>query len=96
MSSNVLANRVGTSLQDFSRSIMACLNGEFFASDDSCRHGSSMLSEETLNRYEIERPLHRGSFDIRTDIPVALPCITSISTYAVRLEGDDVFVTLRA
>jgi nitrite reductase/ring-hydroxylating ferredoxin subunit len=55
-----------------------------------------MLSEETLNRYEIERPLHRGSFDIRTDIPVALPCITSISTYAVRLEGDDVFVTLRA
>jgi nitrite reductase/ring-hydroxylating ferredoxin subunit len=55
-----------------------------------------MLSEGTLNGYEIESPLHRGSFDIRTGMPEALPCITSINTFAVRLDGNDVFVTLRA
>jgi nitrite reductase/ring-hydroxylating ferredoxin subunit len=69
---------------------------EFFASDNRCSHGSTSLSEGELNGYEIECPLHRGSFDIRTGAPVALPCIQPIRVYPVKVQDGDVLVSLEA
>ncbi len=70
------------------------VEGQFFASEDRCSHGSTSLSEGELEGHEIECPLHHGSFDIRTGAPVALPCIKPIRVYPVKIEGADVLVSL--
>ncbi|VTU34392.1 Naphthalene 1,2-dioxygenase system ferredoxin subunit [Variovorax sp. PBS-H4] len=68
--------------------------GEVFASQDQCSHGSTSLSEGELDGYEIECPLHHGSFDIRTGAPVALPCIKAIQVFPVKVEDGEISVAL--
>ena len=70
------------------------VEGEYFASEDRCSHGSTSLSDGELDGHEIECPLHHGGFDIRTGAPVALPCIKPIRVFPIRIENGNVLVSL--
>ncbi len=70
------------------------VSGEVFASEDQCSHGKTSLSEGELDGYEIECPLHQGSFDVRTGQPVALPCIKPIQIYPVKVDNGQILVAL--
>jgi nitrite reductase/ring-hydroxylating ferredoxin subunit len=59
------------------------LNGAFFVTEDVCSHGEASLSAGFIEGDCIVCPLHFGSFDIRTGVPVDPPCSREIETYAV-------------
>jgi naphthalene 1,2-dioxygenase system ferredoxin subunit len=65
-----------------------CVNGELFATSDSCTHGQASLSEGYLEGAVIECPLHQGQFDVRTGAPLRAPCTVAIRCFSVRtVEG---------
>jgi nitrite reductase/ring-hydroxylating ferredoxin subunit len=60
----------------------------FFATDDTCSHGDASLADGFLEEdCSVECPYHGGKFDIRTGLPIALPCTEPIRAY--RIEERD-------
>ena len=68
------------------------LHDGFFATDDVCSHGAAYLSEGDIEGDDIVCPFHGGTFDIRTGDATAAPCVVPINSYAVIVEGDDVYI----
>ena len=72
--------------------LLARVNGEYFAVDNWCTHTGGMLDQGELFEYEIECPIHEGRFDVRTGEPTQFPAEEPVTSYAVRIEGDDILV----
>ena len=70
------------------------LDGEFFAVDDVCTHAYASLSEGSLVNGELECPLHGGCFDPRTGAAKGGIVTEDLRRFAVRVEGDDVLISL--
>jgi 3-phenylpropionate/trans-cinnamate dioxygenase ferredoxin component len=72
------------------------LEGDWYVIGDRCSHADASLSEGDLwvDECEIECPKHGSTFDLRTGEALALPATKPVPVYDVRLEGDDVMVTL--
>jgi 3-phenylpropionate/trans-cinnamate dioxygenase ferredoxin component len=68
--------------------------GEVFAIADRCSHADVALSEGDVDGYLIECFLHGSAFDLRTGRPTSLPANRPVPVYPVRIEGDDVLVSL--
>lgn len=69
------------------------VDGAIYVTADRCTHGEASLSEEgTLCGRIVECPWHFGTFDVTTGAAVSLPCSIPLKTYAVTIEGDDVYV----
>jgi 3-phenylpropionate/trans-cinnamate dioxygenase ferredoxin subunit len=68
--------------------------GDIHAVDDTCSHANVSLSEGDVEDGEIECWLHGSRFDLRTGKPTGMPAITPISVYPVKIDGDDVFVSV--
>jgi nitrite reductase/ring-hydroxylating ferredoxin subunit len=68
------------------------LDGEFFATHDICTHAHACLSDGYLEGDTIECPLHQGVFDVRTGKALSGPVDVDLQTFAVRIEGNEVFV----
>ncbi len=68
--------------------------GEFFAIRDVCSHADVPLSDGDVEGCSIECWLHGSSFDLRTGKPTGLPATVPVPVYPVRVEGDDVLVSL--
>ena len=68
--------------------------GDIHAIDDTCSHANVSLSEGDVEAGEIECWLHGSRFDLRSGRPTGLPAITPIAVYPVKLDGDDVFVSV--
>jgi len=65
---------------------------EVHALRDECSHASLSLSEGEVTRKGIECWLHGSCFDLRTGQPSSPPATEPVDVYAVRVDGDDVFV----
>ena len=77
------------------RRIAVCnVDGDFFAVDDLCTHDGGPLGEGRLCDGQIECPRHGARFDVRSGRAVVLPAVMPIRTYAVKLEGTAVNVSL--
>jgi nitrite reductase/ring-hydroxylating ferredoxin subunit len=73
------------------------INGEFYATDDTCSHGQAQLSEgEVDEEGVVECPWHAGTFDIRTGKPLSFPCVLPIKVYPVIVDDGKVYVNLEA
>jgi nitrite reductase/ring-hydroxylating ferredoxin subunit len=72
--------------------LRAC--GRLFAVGNICSHEEVWLDDGDVHEAtcEIECPMHEGRFDLRTGAATHEPAETPIPTYAVRVDGDDVFV----
>jgi 3-phenylpropionate/trans-cinnamate dioxygenase ferredoxin subunit len=72
------------------------LDDDWYAISDTCSHANFSLSEGDLwvEEREIECPKHGSTFDLRTGEPQALPATKPVPVYDVRVDGDDVVVTL--
>lgn len=68
------------------------VDGEYFATADTCTHGQARLSEGYLEGHLIECPLHQGLFDIRTGEVKGPPCSKPIRTLPVREEGGNLLI----
>jgi 3-phenylpropionate/trans-cinnamate dioxygenase ferredoxin component len=68
--------------------------GEVFAIRDVCSHAEVPLTEGEVDGYTIECWLHGSCFDVRTGEPTNLPATEPVPVYPVRIEGDDILVSV--
>ena len=61
---------------------------------DRCSHGNVSLSEGDVEGCTLECWLHGSAFDLVTGAPTSPPATTPIPVYPVKIEGDDVYVSL--
>ncbi len=69
------------------------LDGELHAIEDVCTHdGGPLVEGEVMNDCQVECPRHGARFDIRTGAALSMPAFEATNTYAVEIDGDDIFV----
>ena len=72
--------------------LLVNLNGSIHAVDDICSHAYASLSEGDLSGEEVEGPLHGGSFNTITGVPINPPASEALRIFTVQVEGDDILV----
>ncbi len=69
------------------------LDGEIYAIEDMCTHDGGPLVEGTVvNGCEVKCPRHGARFDICTGAALSFPAFEPTRTFAVRIEGNQVWV----
>jgi 3-phenylpropionate/trans-cinnamate dioxygenase ferredoxin subunit len=68
---------------------------EVFAIFDECSHAAIPLSEGEIDGCTLECWLHGSRFDLRTGKPTGPPATEPVPTYDVRVDGDEVLVSLK-
>lgn len=66
-----------------------------YALEDRCSHEDYPLSEGEVTGDQVTCTLHGARFDLQTGAPKALPAVTSVRTYDVRIAGGEVQVRLQ-
>ena len=73
--------------------VMANVDGNYFACDDTCTHAGASLSEGTIDNSIITCGWHGAQFDCTTGSLAKFPAkINDLGTYTVTIESDDVFI----
>jgi 3-phenylpropionate/trans-cinnamate dioxygenase ferredoxin subunit len=72
------------------------IDDDWYVLGDECSHEDYSLSEGDVweDEREIECPKHGSTFSLDTGDPQTLPATKPVPVYAVRVDGDDVLVTL--
>ena len=65
---------------------------QVYALADVCSHAEIALSEGEVTGKGLECWLHGSCFDLRTGEPSSPPASEPVDTYAVRIDGEDVYV----
>jgi len=73
---------------------LANVGGQIFAFSDSCRHEGGPLSSGVLIGDTVTCPWHGWAYSVRTGKAIVPPVGLRIPTYAVRIDGDDVYVAV--
>jgi nitrite reductase/ring-hydroxylating ferredoxin subunit len=75
--------------------MVANIDGDFCAMDDSCTHSGSSLSEGSLEGCTVTCGWHKAEFDCKTGKLVKFPAkINNLASYDVTVESDNVFVEM--
>jgi 3-phenylpropionate/trans-cinnamate dioxygenase ferredoxin subunit len=72
------------------------IDDDWYAINDRCSHADFSLCEGDLweDEREIECPKHGSTFSLETGEPQSLPATKPVPVYSVRVDGDDVIVSL--
>lgn len=70
------------------------VDGEFHAISDICTHEEFYLSGGVIENGEIECPMHRGVFNIRTGEAEVFPAEEDLPVYKCRVVEGEVQVSL--
>jgi 3-phenylpropionate/trans-cinnamate dioxygenase ferredoxin component len=68
--------------------------GEVFALAEFCTHEDVSLADGEVYDHTLECWLHGSCFDLRTGKPTGPPATRPLATYPVRIDGDDVYVSV--
>jgi 3-phenylpropionate/trans-cinnamate dioxygenase ferredoxin subunit len=81
-------------LVDFEDLSVAVFNvdGNYYCIEDVCTHDGGPVAEGALDGFSIECPRHGALFDLRDGKVLSMPAVVPVSTYEVRIEGDDILV----
>jgi nitrite reductase/ring-hydroxylating ferredoxin subunit len=66
------------------------LGGQFYAIDDTCSHVGGSLSGGLIQGEEVECPWHGARFNITTGKVALNPATKDVTTYNLRLSGEDI------
>jgi nitrite reductase/ring-hydroxylating ferredoxin subunit len=70
------------------------VEGSYFAISDLCTHDWARLSDGEVEGETVICPLHGACFSLSTGEALSLPAVEPVETFAVILQGDDIFVEL--
>jgi nitrite reductase/ring-hydroxylating ferredoxin subunit len=73
---------------------LANVDGTIYAFGDSCRHAGGSLSSGVLRDDSVTCPLHGWAYNVRSGKAIVPPIGLRVPVYPVRVEGDDVYVTI--
>jgi len=79
---------------DQRRILLANVDGNFYATDDTCTHEDASLAMGSLRCDLVKCPLHGSRFNIRTGEVLDEPADEPLKTYTLQMEGDDIFIDL--
>ena len=68
------------------------VDDEFFATDDTCTHAQSSLSDGYIDGDVVECAFHGAKFCVRTGKVLSLPATQPLKTFSVKVEDGSVFV----
>ncbi|MCZ7527415.1 MAG: non-heme iron oxygenase ferredoxin subunit [Acidimicrobiia bacterium] len=73
------------------------IDDDWYVVGDRCSHQDYSLSEGDVweEEREIECPKHGSTFSLLSGEPCSLPATRPVPVYDVRVDGDDVLVTIR-
>jgi 3-phenylpropionate/trans-cinnamate dioxygenase ferredoxin subunit len=76
--------------------VFRCADGELMAIEDRCSHDDGPLAEGEFDPASctVECPRHGSLFDLRTGRPKTLPAYRPVETFEVRLEDDEVKLSI--
>ncbi len=74
--------------------LLANVDGEILAADDTCTHEDAPLSIGALHGDCVSCSLHGAVFNLRTGAPVEEPASEPLRTYAVEVRDGAIFVAL--
>ena len=66
------------------------LKGQFYAIDNSCTHVGGSLASGKIIDEDVICPLHGARFNIPTGKVLGPPARENISTYKIRIDGDNI------
>jgi 3-phenylpropionate/trans-cinnamate dioxygenase ferredoxin subunit len=70
--------------------------GGIYAIDDTCTHEEESLAEGPVVGEIIVCPKHGSRFHLPTGRVLSLPAVRPVRTYPVKVEGDDILLSLEA
>ncbi len=76
------------------RILLANVDGNFYATDDTCTHEDASLSTGFLKGELVKCPLHGSRFNLRTGEVLEEPAEENLNTYSVKIEGKDILIGL--
>lgn len=68
------------------------IDGEFLATADTCTHDDSSLAEGYIEGDQVECAWHFARFCLRSGEALTAPAFRPLTTYAVEVADDQVFV----
>jgi nitrite reductase/ring-hydroxylating ferredoxin subunit len=68
------------------------VDGEFFATDDTCTHEQYSLADGYVDGDVVECALHMARFNLRTGKALRYPATKDLKTYEVKVDDGFVFV----
>ena len=78
---------------DMVRVALFNLDGTIYAIEDVCTHdGGPLVEGRVVNGCEVECPRHGARFDVRSGAALKFPAFEPTRTFAVRVEGQDVWI----
>ena len=70
------------------------VDGTCYAIADTCTHSGGPLSEGSLEGSTVSCPWHGAGFDVCTGQNLTPPASVEVTSYKVRVEGDDVEIEI--
>ena len=68
------------------------VDGDYYALENVCPHAYALLTEGFVEEGKVECPLHEAIFDIKTGQLESGPGQRNLCRYAVKVEGDDIYI----
>jgi 3-phenylpropionate/trans-cinnamate dioxygenase ferredoxin subunit len=68
------------------------VDGAIYATQDSCTHEETSLSDGDLWDEVVECPLHGAQFDVRTGAVLSLPAVFPLKTFPVKVEDESIYL----
>lgn len=72
--------------------LVANVDGNYYAVDDTCTHEDASLSAGALQGEFVKCPLHGSRFNVRTGEVQVEPAEEDLKTYTVKIEGNDLLI----
>jgi nitrite reductase/ring-hydroxylating ferredoxin subunit len=74
--------------------LLANVDGNFYATDDTCTHEDASLSSGSLKGELVKCPLHNSRFNVRTGEVIEEPARADLKTYPVKIAGRDILIAI--
>jgi nitrite reductase (NADH) small subunit/3-phenylpropionate/trans-cinnamate dioxygenase ferredoxin subunit len=73
--------------------VLANVDGQIYAFGGACTHKGGPLGEGELEGDTVICPLHGGEFNVKSGEAISPPPESSIPSYQVQVEGNDIKIT---
>jgi 3-phenylpropionate/trans-cinnamate dioxygenase ferredoxin component len=73
--------------------VLVCnVGGSFYAIEDVCTHDGGRLDQGIIEGSIVTCPRHGATFDVTTGEALTLPAVMPVMTFAVRINGEEIYV----